>query len=85
MFIAAYDKHGSLLWRDQIGTGVEDLATDIRVGDNNDVYLCGNTVGGLAGKNDGQWVLMWQDTNAPENISGNTSTVRLRIVSGVWR
>ena len=55
MFIAAYDKHGTLLWRDQIGTGVDDLAMDIRVGDNNDVYICGNTAGSLAGQNDGQW------------------------------
>jgi len=48
--------------------------------DNNDVYLCGNTAGSLAGQNDGQWVLRWRDTNAPANVSGYTSTVRLRTV-----
>ncbi|MHC4259654.1 MAG: NHL repeat-containing protein [Planctomycetota bacterium] len=50
MFIAAYDKHRNLLWRDQIGTDTDDRATDIQVGDNNDVYLCGNTSGNLAGQ-----------------------------------
>jgi len=54
MFIAAYDKHRSLLWRDQIGTTTYERATDIRVGDNNDVYLCGDTSGSLARQNNGQ-------------------------------
>ncbi|TKJ36415.1 MAG: hypothetical protein CEE38_11400 [Planctomycetes bacterium B3_Pla] len=53
MFIAAYDKHRNLLWRDQIGTDTDDRATDIRVGDNNDIYLCGNTSGSLARQNNG--------------------------------
>jgi hypothetical protein len=53
MFIAAYDKHRSLLWRDQIGTAAGDRGVNIRVGDNNDVYLCGNTSGSLARQNNG--------------------------------
>ena len=53
MFIAAYDKHRSLLWRDQIGTTTYERATDIRVGDNNDVYICGDTSGSLARQNNG--------------------------------
>ena len=53
MFIAAYDKNRSLLWRDQIGTNTDDRAMDIRVGDNNDVYICGNISGTLARKNNG--------------------------------
>ena len=54
MFIAAYNKHRNLLWRDQIGTAADDRAVDIRVGDNNDVYICGNTSGNLARENNGQ-------------------------------
>ncbi len=53
MFVAAYDKHGTLQWRDQIGTAMDDRAADIRVGDNNDVYICGNTSGSLARQNNG--------------------------------
>ena len=53
MFIAAYDKNRSLLWRDQIGTATDDRAMDIRVGDNNDVFVCGNTSGALGRKNNG--------------------------------
>ena len=32
---------------------MDDLAGDIRVGDNNDVYLCGDTSGSLARENNG--------------------------------
>ena len=53
MFIAAYDKHGTLLWRDQIGTAAEDLAGDIRVGNDNEIYVCGDTFGSLARENNG--------------------------------
>ena len=53
MFIAAYDKHRTLLWRDQIGTAADDRGVNIRVGNNNDVYICGNTSGTLARKNNG--------------------------------
>jgi hypothetical protein len=54
MFIAAYSQTGALLWRDQIGTAMGDRAVDIRVGDNNEVYVCGNTSGNLARENNGQ-------------------------------
>jgi len=54
MFIAAYDKHGTLLWRDQIGTAARERAGNIRVGDNNDVYICGDTSGNIARVNNGQ-------------------------------
>jgi len=53
MFIAAYDKDRSLLWRDQIGTGTDDRGGSIRLGDDNDVYVCGTTSGNLARKNNG--------------------------------
>jgi hypothetical protein len=53
MFIAVYDKNRALLWRDQIGTATDDRVMDIRVGDNNDVYICGNTSGALARQNNG--------------------------------
>lgn len=53
IFIAAYDQQGTLLWRDQIGTAADDRAMDIRVGDNNDVYLCGTTAGSPARQNNG--------------------------------
>ena len=53
MFIAAYDKDRSLLWRDQIGTGTDDRGGSIRLGDDNDVYVCGDTFGSLARKNNG--------------------------------
>jgi hypothetical protein len=54
MFIAAYDQTGTLLWRDQIGTDVDDRAIDLRISDNNDIYLCGTTAGSLARQNNGQ-------------------------------
>jgi hypothetical protein len=54
MFIAAYSQAGALLWRNQMGTAADDRATDIRVSDNNDVYICGNTSGNLARENNGQ-------------------------------
>jgi hypothetical protein len=53
MFIAAYDKHRTLLWRDQLGTAAEDLAGDIRVGNDNEIYVCGDTFGSLARENNG--------------------------------
>ena len=54
MFVAAYDKHGTLLWQDQRGTVEDDRALDLRLGDNNDVYLCGSTNGSLARQNNDQ-------------------------------
>ena len=54
MFIAAYDKNRRLLWRDQIGTAMYEVAGDIRVGNNNDVYICGDTSGNIARVNNGQ-------------------------------
>jgi hypothetical protein len=53
MFIAAYDKHRSLLWRDQIGSAADDRGGSICLGDDNDVYVCGDTFGSLARKNNG--------------------------------
>jgi hypothetical protein len=53
MFIAVYDKDRSLLWRDQIGTGKDDRGGSVRLGDDNDVYVCGDTFGSLARKNNG--------------------------------
>jgi hypothetical protein len=54
MFIAAYDKHGALLWKDQFGTDEKERPKDIRLGKNKDVYLCGTTPGSLARRNNGQ-------------------------------
>ena len=54
MFIASYDKNRRLLWRDQIGTAVDDWAGDIRVGNDNEIYVCGDTFGSLARENNGQ-------------------------------
>ena len=54
MFIAAYDEHGTLLWKDQVGTAEDDRALDLRLGDHHDVYLCGSTNGSLARPNNGQ-------------------------------
>ena len=54
MFIAAYSQDGSLLWRDQIGTATDDRGGPIRLGDDNDVYICGDTSGSLARENNGQ-------------------------------
>jgi hypothetical protein len=51
IFIATYDKNGTLLWRDQVGTVADDRASDIGLGDNNDVYICGSTSGSLARQN----------------------------------
>jgi len=53
MFIAAYDKRRSLLWRDQIGSAADDRGGSICLGDDNDVYVCGDTFGSLARKNNG--------------------------------
>ena len=55
IFIAAYDEHGALLWKDQFGTDAKlERAKDIRLGKDQDVYLCGTTPGSLARKNNGQ-------------------------------
>jgi outer membrane protein assembly factor BamB len=54
MFIAAYDKNGKLLWRNQFGTDADERAIDLRLGNDNDVYLCGTTAGSLARRNNGQ-------------------------------
>ena len=53
MFIAAYSQDGSLLWQDQIGTAKGDRGGSIRLGDDNDVYVCGDTSGSLARENNG--------------------------------
>jgi hypothetical protein len=53
MFIAAYSQDGSLLWRDQIGSAADDRGGSIRLGDDNDVYVCGDTSGSLARENNG--------------------------------
>jgi len=54
ILIAAYDKHGVLLWKDQFGTDAMERAKDIRLGKDKDVYLCGSTAGSLARKNNGK-------------------------------
>ncbi len=54
MFVAAYDPQGTLLWRDQTGTDADDRALDLRLGDNNGLYICGSTNGTLARQNNGQ-------------------------------
>ncbi|MCP4378401.1 MAG: hypothetical protein GY794_19780, partial [bacterium] len=53
VFIAVYNQAGSLLWRDQIGTAAGELGGSIRLGDDNDVYVCGDTFGSLARENNG--------------------------------
>jgi hypothetical protein len=53
VFIAAYNQDGSQRWRDQIGTAMGDLGGSIRLGDDNDVYVCGDTSGSLARENNG--------------------------------
>jgi hypothetical protein len=53
-FIAAYDQTGTLLWQDQIGTDAKDRAVDIRIADNNDIYICAQTSGSLARQNNGR-------------------------------
>jgi hypothetical protein len=53
MFIAAYSQAGALLWREQIGTAANDSAGGIRVGINNDIYVCGGTSGNLGRANNG--------------------------------
>jgi hypothetical protein len=53
-FVAAYDQGGALLWHDQIGTEADDRALDIRLGNDDDVYLCGTTAGSLARQNNGE-------------------------------
>ena len=53
MFIAVYDKHRNLLWRDQIGTAADERGGSICLGDDNDVYICGDTFGSLARRNNG--------------------------------
>ena len=54
MFIAVYNQDGSLRWRDQIGTAASDRGGSIRLGDDNDLYVCGDTSGSLARENNGQ-------------------------------
>jgi len=63
IFIAAYDKNHRLLWRDQIGTAARENSGNIRVGDNNDVYICGNTFGNMDRVNygDGDFVVARYD------------------------
>jgi hypothetical protein len=56
IFIAAYNHQGTLLWKDQIGTTDDDRALDLRLGDHNDVYLCGTTAGSLARQNNDQHI-----------------------------
>jgi hypothetical protein len=53
-FIAAYTQEGTLLWQNQIGTDANDWAVDIRVVDNNDIFVCAQTSGSLAQENEGQ-------------------------------
>jgi len=54
IFIAAYNNYGTLLWCDQIGTAEDDRVMDLRLGDHNDVYLCGATNGSLSKTNNNQ-------------------------------
>ena len=53
VFIAAYNQDGSQRWRDQIGTAAGELGGWICLGDDNDVYVCGDTSGSLARENNG--------------------------------
>ena len=53
MFIAAYNQDGSQRWRDQIGTAANERGGSICLGDDNDVYVCGDTSGSLARENNG--------------------------------
>lgn len=54
MFIAVFDPHGATLWRDQIGTEVDERITDLRLGRDNDLYFCATTAGSLGRQNNGQ-------------------------------
>ena len=54
IIIAAFNPAGEYLWRDQIGTAAKDWAVDIRIADNNDIYLYAQTTGSLARQNNGQ-------------------------------
>ncbi|MBN2182941.1 MAG: SBBP repeat-containing protein [Sedimentisphaerales bacterium] len=53
LFVAAYDRTGTLLWRDQLGTNADDRALDLCLGNNNDLYICGRTNGRLTGRGHG--------------------------------
>ncbi len=53
IFVAAYDQTGTLLWRDQLGTNVDDRVLDLSLGKNNDLYICGSTNGRLSGRGKG--------------------------------
>ena len=48
IFVGVYDADGTRLWQDQFGTPADDRTADLRLGDSNDLYLCGTTVGSLA-------------------------------------
>jgi len=54
VIVIKYDKHGKMIWKDQFGTEEHDLASDIRVGQSNDIYICGGTVGNLSKPNNGK-------------------------------
>ena len=54
MLIAAYSQTGEPLWKDQFGTHTDERAMDLRLGDHNDIYLCGNTAGPLSGQRRGE-------------------------------
>ncbi|MFC1761237.1 SBBP repeat-containing protein [Planctomycetota bacterium] len=54
IFVAAYDPTGTCLWRDQFGTDADDRAMDLRLGNDNDLYLCATTAGSLGRDNNGQ-------------------------------
>jgi hypothetical protein len=54
IFVAAYSPTGTLLWQDQMGTEADDRALDLHLGNHNDLYVCGNTNGALAGENKGE-------------------------------
>ena len=53
IIIAAYDKQGTVLWKDQIGSKAEDFGVDLCLGDSNDIYILGSTSGVLADRQKG--------------------------------
>ena len=76
IFVAKYDDSGTWQWTEQIGTVDSEIAHDLTVDSNSNVYVTGYTMGGLHGPSAGgsDIVIIKYDTDGVRQWSQQVGT-----------
>lgn len=68
-FIAKYNSSGTLEWKQQLGTSLDDVSRGVAVDSNGNVYISGSTDGALAGTKQGEsdvWLAKYNSSGTLE-------------------